>query len=140
MDLGATKIFITGDILPPGQTEIFPRAGLQHEAIDFAFLPFAILAEEYQPGAVSHIDELIRPRHMVATHFRDVHRGASARFSRSVTSGPHTGASILYSARMVSMGSTRVPARAGTQLARAATPVRTASTAARVRGSRGPTP
>jgi L-ascorbate metabolism protein UlaG (beta-lactamase superfamily) len=76
VDLGGTKVFTTGDIVPPGQTGIFRRAALQEESIDFAFLPFTMFAEEFQPEAAAIIDDLIRPRHIVATHFRDVHRGA----------------------------------------------------------------
>ncbi|NIN11731.1 MAG: MBL fold metallo-hydrolase [Gemmatimonadales bacterium] len=74
-DLLAAKIFTTGDVAPSGQTEIFQRARLDRDSIDFAFLAFTMFENENQPEGMSIIDEYIKPRHIVVAHLGDRHFG-----------------------------------------------------------------
>ena len=75
-ELGSTRILVTGDIVPTGQTEVFRRARLDRDSIDFAFLAFTLFGEDQQPEGMAIIDEHIQPRRIVVAHLYDSHFGA----------------------------------------------------------------
>ncbi len=74
-DLGATRIFTTGDVDPIGQTAVFERARLDRDSIDYAFVSFTMFENENQPEGLSIIDEYIKPRHIVVAHLFNRHYG-----------------------------------------------------------------
>ncbi len=73
-DMGGTKIFNTGDIMPYGQTEIFQRARMDRDGIDIAFLAFHMFDADF-PEAATIIDSYIQPRYIVPSHLDERHFG-----------------------------------------------------------------